>query len=144
MHLIDSCASGMQSQTNTPLAILSFDCDGNFSTFSPELLTMSHPTYGDFLFGNVFEDRLEDLPTSPKFQRVYQDIQRGIDLCQSTCPYFAICGGGSPSNKPQEHDTFVSTETMACRLQVQAPADVLLEHLESRYDLPSPSSRSFP
>lgn len=135
MRLIDSPAPAMQTQTNMPLAILSFDCDGNFSTFSPELLTMSHQVYGNFLFGNVFEHPLETLLTSPRFLRVQQDIQQGIDLCRANCPYFAICGGGSPSNKLQENGTFASTETMACRLQIQAPADALLEHLEARYNL---------
>src|SRR5204863_5478164 len=50
-----------RSQANVPMTIISFDSEGNISTFSPELLTMTHAAYGDFLFGNVFEDSLEDI-----------------------------------------------------------------------------------
>lgn len=143
MRLIDAQVPAVHAQTNVPLAILSFDCDGNFSTFSPELLTMSHPTQGDFLFGNVFEHALEDIFTSPKFQLVYKEIQQGVKLCEKNCQYYALCGGGSPSNKLQENGTFASTETLACRLHIQAPVDALLEHLEHRYNLlaPSPSEK---
>lgn len=126
----------LRSQTNEPLAILSFDCDGNFSTFSPELLTMSsYPEYGNFLFGNVFEHSLEDIYTNPYFQKAQEHIQRGVKQCKETCPYFATCGGGFPSNKLFENGTFVSTETLACRLKIQVPVDVLLERLEDKYYL---------
>lgn len=121
--------------TNVPMAIINFDCDGNFSTFSPELLSMSHPHYLDFLFGNVFENALEDIYHNPKFQQVYADIQQGIKRCEKTCPYFLVCGGGSPSNKLFENGTFDSTETVSCRLQVQAPTDVVLRYMEEKYYL---------
>ncbi|HEY0757500.1 MAG TPA: cyclophane-forming radical SAM/SPASM peptide maturase GrrM/OscB [Ktedonobacteraceae bacterium] len=137
--LIDSSAPTLQTLMNMPMGILSFDYAGNFSTFSPELLTMAHPSQGDFLFGNVFANSLEDLLVSPKFLRTYQEIQQGINLCKTTCAYFPICGGGSPSNKLQENGSFASSETMACRLQIQAPADALLEHLEASYNLPPAS-----
>lgn len=131
-----SPSPSLRSQTNEPMAIISFDCDGNFSTFSPELLTMSsYPEYGNFLFGNVFTHALEDIYANPHFQKVQEDIQEGVKQCRETCPYFAACGGGSPSNKLSENGTFISTETLACRLKIQVPVDVLLEQLERKYYL---------
>ncbi len=133
--LLKSDALAVQAQTNVPMAIISFDSEGNFSTFSPELLSMTHPHYGDFLFGNVFTDTLTDMYANPKFQRTNADIQRGVQRCKETCSYFAVCGGGSPSNKLYENGTFDSTETMACRLQIQAPTDAVLEYMEEKYYL---------
>jgi uncharacterized protein len=135
MHIIDSPILSTSGQTNTPMAIISFDCDGNFSTFSPELLTMTHAEYGNFRFGNIQENSLEDIHANPKFQQIQAEIQRGVKECEATCPYFVVCGGGSPSNKIHENGTFSSTETVACRLQIKAPTDVLLEHLEEKYNL---------
>lgn len=134
-QLIYSSEQTRHAATNTPLEIISFDCEGNFSTFSPELLTASHPEYGNFQFGNVFENALEDIYTNPKFQRVQEEIQQGVKQCEQTCAYFAVCGGGAPSNKLYENGTFNSTETIACRLQVKAPTDAVLEHLEAKYHL---------
>ncbi|HEX7733292.1 MAG TPA: cyclophane-forming radical SAM/SPASM peptide maturase GrrM/OscB [Ktedonobacteraceae bacterium] len=138
LDLIQASELSVHAQTNVPMAILNFDCDGNFSTFSPELLGISHPLYGNFHFGNVFEHELTTIYTHPTFRRVWQEIQEGVRQCARTCPYFKICGGGSPSNKLHENGTFASTETMNCRLQIQVPTDALLEHLERKYQLPSP------
>ena len=135
MRHIRSAPLRIHSQTNVPMAILSFDCDGNVSTFSPELLTMSHHTYGNFIFGNVFEGKLEDIYTQSKFIEVNAQIQQGVNKCRETCEYFAFCGGGSPSNKLYENGTFDSTETIACRLKVKATTDALLECLEEKYHI---------
>lgn len=100
---------------------------------------MTHPHYGDFLFGNVFTNTLTDIYTNPKFQQANADIQRGVQRCKETCSYFGVCGGGSPSNKLHENGTFDSTETMACRLQIKVPTDAVLEHMERKYHLFSSS-----
>lgn len=99
-----------------PFRILTVDYAGNFSTFSPELLDVSHPDFGNFLFGNVLSDELQDALTSQKFRRVWQAIATGRGRCESTCAYYEVCGGGTPVNKLFEHGTFASTETMHCRL----------------------------
>jgi uncharacterized protein len=125
----------IRSQTNIAMRILSFDCDGNVSTFSPELLTTTHKTYGNFIFGNVFEGSLEDILANQKFRQVQGEIERGVLNCLHTCDYFMVCGGGFPSNKIYENDAFDSTVTTACRLRVQAATDAMLEHLEEHYDL---------
>ncbi len=139
LSLIQTPEPTVHLQTNVPMAIINFDCDGNFSTFSPELLGISHPTYGNFHFGNVFDQELVEIYNNPKFQRIRREIREGVRQCEQTCPYFKVCGGGSPSNKLQENGTFASTETMNCRLQIQVPTDVLLEHLEVKYRI-TPSS----
>jgi uncharacterized protein len=124
-----------RSQTNTPMRILSFDCNGNISTFSPELLTMTHSSYKSFIFGNVFEGSLEDVLTNPNFVHVNKAIQQGVLNCLQTCPYFMFCGGGCPSNKVCENGTFASTETTTCRLKIKATTDALIEHLEEKYHI---------
>jgi uncharacterized protein len=123
-------------QENEPLAILNFDHEGNISTFSPELLTMTHPQYGHFRFGSVFGGTLEDMLTSQKCVDMNAQIQRGVSRCRESCSYFAFCGGGAPSNKLWENNAFDSTETMRCKLGKQAIVDAVLDYLESRYALP--------
>jgi uncharacterized protein len=134
---VDHGSDELRSQTNQPLCILSFDCDGNFSTFSPELLTMTHPVYKNFIFGNVFDSNIESMLTNEKFIEVNAQLQRGVTRCQQTCDYFMFCGGGHPSNKISENGTFDSTETLACRLRVKAATDAFIEHWEEIYGLSS-------
>jgi uncharacterized protein len=127
-----------ESMVNLPLATLSFDCEGDISTFSPELLSMRHPKYRDFKFGNVFECGVDDILEREHFRAVHEDIRRGAEKCRATCPYFSVCGGGEPTNKLAENGTFDSTETMHCRLVVQALCDVALEEAEESLGLESP------
>ena len=124
-----------RSQTNVPMTIISFDSEGNISTFSPELLTMTHAAYGNFIFGNVFQHTLEDIFKEPKFIAVNREIQRGVLKCLQSCPYFMFCGGGNPSNKLSENDTFNSTETTTCRIRVKAATDATIGHLEKQYHI---------
>ena len=122
-----------RSQTSVAGAIFSFDCDGNVSTFSPELLSQAHPRYGPFHFGNVFNESLEQILADARCQEIQREIQRGVQRCLQTCEYFLFCGGGFPSNKLSEHDTFDASETQTCRLRIKATTDVLLEHWEATY-----------
>lgn len=121
-----------QGQQTTPFAIISVDCRGNFSTFSPELLGLSSPDYGDFAFGNVVTDTFDSILSKPKFAAVARDIDAGIRRCRETCEYFDYCGGGAPVNKYFENDSFDSTETMFCRLSKQAVLNVVLAKLEAK------------
>ncbi len=130
----------IRSQTNVAGKIFSFDCEGNISTFSPELLTQSHPRYGDFIFGNVFRDTLEAALQGSKFLTVQAQIQRGVRRCLESCDYFLFCGGGYPSNKLSECGAFDVTETLACRLKVKAAAEAMLKHLEKRYQVAAAST----
>jgi uncharacterized protein len=135
LQRIQSGRARTQMDTNAPVTILSFDYAGNISTFSPELLSFTHPVYGRFVFGNVFDTSLEDIFINDKFLQVHSLIQQGITKCQECCAYFSLCGGGVPSNKLHENGTFDSAETNACRLRIQITTDVLLTYLEDRYHI---------
>jgi uncharacterized protein len=113
-----------------PFGIVSVDCEGNFSTFSPELLGMQSTTYGDFSFGNVLTHDLAESLAGEKFRRVFADIEAGVGLCAQTCEYYSFCGGGAPSNKYYENGSFATAETMYCRYTLKLPLDIVLAELE--------------
>src|SRR5262249_11514026 len=115
---------------NKPWAIVNVDCEGRFSTYSPELLGMSSPTHGSFTLGDVARDPLETVLASDRFQRLEDEIGRGVEMCRSSCAYFPFCGGGPPANKYFENGTFASTETLFCRLHKQVCVDVTLALME--------------
>lgn len=123
--------AGAQGQQTTPFAIISVDCHGNFSTFSPELLGQQSAEYGDFTFGNVITDSFDSILWTVKYCAVAHDIAAGIQRCRENCEYFTYCGGGAPVNKYFENGSFESTETMFCRLSKQAILNVVLSKLES-------------
>lgn len=118
-----------------PFTMINIDYEGNFSTFSPELLSMKSSTYNDFILGNFRSDTLASVRQNEKFVRMYRDIQAGVELCKQTCQYFAVCGGGAPSNKYFENGTFASSETMYCRLTKQIVTDIVLEDIEKSMGL---------
>ena len=120
---------------SSPFLMLNIAYNGDFSTFSPELLSMDSKTYGDFILGNFLTDTLESVVETEKFKKVYQDIQAGVDLCEETCDYFSVCGGGAPANKYFENGSFATSETMYCRYTKQIIADIVLEDLEKSLGL---------
>ena len=113
------------------MAIVSVDCHGNFSTWSPELLGLRSVHYGNFTLGNVMTDSFNSILATPKFQHLSEDITAGVRSCQATCEYFPFCGGGAPVNKYFENGSFRSTETMFCRLTKKTVFDVVLQKLET-------------
>ena len=119
-----------RTQECRPFAILNVDYEGNFSTYSPELLGLSSPKHGSFALGNVTQDSLESVLQIPRFCALDDEIRRGVDLCQETCRYFPFCGGGPPGNKFFENGDFATTETLSCRLHKKATFDVALDKLE--------------
>jgi uncharacterized protein len=127
---------GSRTQENKAWAIVNVDCEGNFSTFSPELLGITGPRHGTFALGNVASDSLEAILASPRFRFLEDEIGRGVEQCRQTCPYFAFCGGGPPANKFFETGTFATTETLFCRLHKQVCLDVTLARLEQRQTTP--------
>ncbi len=118
------------NQLTEPFAILSVDCAGNVSTFSPELLGLKNAEYGDFVLGNINRDTLAEMRESPVLARMQHDIGRGVAMCRDTCGYFSVCGGGEPVNKLAENGRFASTETRYCRLVKMRGTDVVLEAIE--------------
>jgi uncharacterized protein len=118
------------NQLVEPFAIISMDWAGNISTFSPELLGLKNPDYGDFLLGNINRDALIDAPQRPNFARMLHDIETGVNMCRERCEYFSVCGGGEPVNKLAENGTLASTETTYCRLTKMRATDVVLDAIE--------------
>lgn len=118
-----------------PFGIVSVDCEGNFSTYSPELLGMPVKPYGTFDFGNVMQSHFSDALETEKFQTVLQDIKAGLKRCADTCSYYGYCGGGAPANKYYENGSFASTQTMYCRTSVQMPLDILLSDMEKSLEI---------
>jgi len=123
--------TSVRSHEIAPLAIISVDCEGRFSSFSPELLGLKSTHYGDFEFGRVQTDSFRAAAQTAKFRAVRADIDAGIESCRRSCPYFKFCGGGAPVNKYFENGSFDSTETMFCRLSKQAVLDVVVSKLEN-------------
>ena len=118
-------------QETTPLRIVTFDHEGNVTTFSPELLTAFHKDYGTFILGNVNTlSNLNDIESNPKFLRMKEEIHKGVEACRDTCEYFDVCKGGAPSNKLAENSTFNSTETLYCLLRTKCISNVVMDFLE--------------
>jgi uncharacterized protein len=134
-HLAAPLNVEVKGSDNRPGAILNVDAKGNLTTFSPELLGQVHPAYGRFAWGNVHVDSWEHFIQNAQFQRAHADIKAGVELCRARCPYFAVCGGGCPSNKLAEHGTFVATETNSCRFDIQVVADVVIERVARQIGL---------
>lgn len=119
-----------QNELNRPFSILSVDWQGNFSTFDPELLSVSSERYGSFNLGNIRDLSLIEATQTEKFLRLWDEVRSGMQRCESTCDYFGLCGGGMSSNKFWEHGTLDCSETSACRFRTQLPVQVLLERFE--------------
>ena len=120
----------LSAQEATAFAILSVDCKGNLSTFSPELLGLPSDVYGGFDLGNVSTRSFAELVASSRFQAMARDVDAGIAKCRQECDYFRFCGGGAPANKYFENGSFDSTETMFCRLHRKTLAEVVLSKMQ--------------
>ncbi len=119
-----------RGQESTPMRILNVGFRGEFSTYSPELLGVKSEAYGGFALGNVHTDAIDASLETERFRRLENDVAAGIERCRRECPFFFLCGGGSPANKYFENGTLASTETMHCRLSRQVIAEVVLDDLE--------------
>jgi uncharacterized protein len=115
-----------------PWAMISVAWNGDFSTFSPELLGQPSAEFGDFILGNVATSGYLDSMANDGFQRLWQAIAAGVSACRGSCEYFDHCGGGAPVNKLYENGDLASTSTLYCRSMLQGPFELVLEHLEQR------------
>src|SRR5262249_48649769 len=111
---------------NQPLRIVSFDCDGNYSSFCPELRGARSERFNDFVMGNVFRDELSQLPHNEVYLRTRSEIAVGLAKCREQCEYWKFCGGGEPSSKFFEHGRFDVTETATCRIHKMATIDAIV------------------
>ena len=114
-----------------PFRILSVAVDGNFTTFSPELLGMSCPTYGSLNLGNILRDSPTEIARSDKLLTLLKAVQAGVNRCKETCDYFELCGGGTPSNKLFEKGSFDVGATRFCENSIKGPLRIVLDDLES-------------
>lgn len=129
-----------QNPQVTSFRLVSIDVDGRVSTFSPELLGLQHPRYGDFSLGDVHRQTFVEMAQGAALSALSEDISAGVENCRATCPYFCLCGGGAPANKLYETGSFRTTETLYCRLTTKAVVDVMLVHLEEAERLAPPAA----
>jgi uncharacterized protein len=128
--LIRSGRLPLRNDQAEPLMMLAVTADGRMSTFSPELLGWSAPEFDDFTFGSVLDPQASLTRWTDGFIRLAGQVERGVRLCEESCEYFALCGGGAPANKWAENHSFASTRTGACQSNTMAVADVVLAALE--------------
>ena len=119
----------------TPFTMINISNQGDFSTFSPELLSMKSEIYGDFIIGNLLKDTIESASQTEKFKKMSQDIQVGVKQCQKTCSYYSVCGGGAPANKYYENGSFRTAETLYCKYTTKILTDIVLEEMEKELGL---------
>ena len=117
-------------QQTHPFSIMIIDTNGNFSSYSPELLGMKDEKYSNFHFGNVFDKSIGQFVSNENFIKVQEEISAGVKKCFDTCEYFSFCGGGAPSNKLYENGSFDSTETGFCKYSKKLLVDVFLSEIE--------------
>jgi uncharacterized protein len=132
----------VENEQVRPFEIVSVDWEGNFSTFSPELLGQRHPRFDGFALGNVHRTRLIDVLGTPRFRELFGEIIAGVERCARECSYYFLCGGGAPVNKLFENGRFDSAETEFCRNGIQRPLDAALEALEALASKPHSESAS--
>ena len=128
------CVKNVQVE---PFCMLNVDCNGNVSTFSPELLGLKNSKYGDFVIGNIHEAALVDMLHGAAIDAMSRDIAAGVELCRKSCEYFSVCGGGAPVNKLFENGSFNSARTSFCDLTQKVPIDLIIgafDRLESELE----------
>jgi uncharacterized protein len=119
-----------ETHQNTPMAIVSLDYRGNYSTFSPELIGQPAPAYNNFILGNIHRDNFSSLQANELLKSMTGEINAGIQKCREECEYFYVCGGGAPANKYFENGSFNSSETNYCKHNIKIPTELVLSYLE--------------
>ncbi len=117
------------SDVNIPFRIVTVDTQGRWSTYCPELMALASAEYGDFRLGNLAAGPISTHSDPAAFRALEAGIKAGVARCRAACEYFAVCGGGRPSNKYSEHRNFDVAETRHCAVAVKALADACVDHL---------------
>lgn len=113
-----------------PFTIISVAWNGDFSTFSPELLGQPSEEFRNFVLGNVGDDGYLASGKREPFLSMWSQVRAGVKSCGKACAHFEHCGGGSPANKLYENNDIASGETLYCRAMVKVPFDLALERAE--------------
>lgn len=110
-HVLDehNGESEYRSTRLDPLPTIAWN--GEVTLLSPELAGFRSGRHGDFACGNVLRTQLDQLIRIGMQATWVREYQRGIAECSISCPYFAFCGGGHPSNRYFEHGRMDGTET---------------------------------
>ena len=119
-----------------PFALITVAWNGDFSTFSPELLGQSSIEFENFVLGNVNRNSYLAGAQSKQFVKMWSAIVEWVKACRQSCALFSYCGGGAPANKLYESGTFAATETLYCRTMVKHPFQTVLTRFEEDHHLP--------
>jgi len=114
---------------STPFSTITVATNGDFTVYSPELLTVKNKVHSNYIFGNFKSSNISEIKMSDKFKLINEQIQIGVDNCKKECSYFDVCGGGSPSNKLHENNSLESTITNYCRFNVQIPTNFVINYV---------------
>jgi uncharacterized protein len=120
-----------QNAQTVPFELITVGHNGDFGTFSPELLGQASAEFGDFILGNVATGSYLDSSRGHRFKRLWDAVIRGTCECERLCAHYRFCGGGAPANKLYENGDLASSETLYCRTMFKRPFDAVLAHLES-------------
>lgn len=115
-----------------PFALITVAHNGDFSSFSPELLGQHSVEFENFILGNVATSGYVASVRTERFERLWDAIVRGTLECERSCTHFGFCGGGAPANKLYEHRDLASGETLYCRTMFKRPFDAVLRRLEAQ------------
>lgn len=114
-----------------PFAIVNVAWNGDFGSFSPELLGLAAPGHRSFTLGNVMHSGYVDSARREPFTGLWAAVRRGTEACRQTCAHFDFCGGGAPVNKLCENGDLASAETLYCRSMVKRPIELVLAQAEA-------------
>lgn len=103
---------------------------GQFSTWSPELISIQHPEYGSLIIGDA-TNKATLIKPFEKFKQIEKEINAGVNSCHKNCSYFNFCLGGAPSNKLSEHNHFDTSETLHCTIMQKTIIDIVLTALDN-------------
>ena len=124
--------------------VVSFDRDGNFTTFSPQMIAGISGDIGKFIVGNISEIKsLDDIESLPRHIELAKLVTDGVASCRQDCGYFSVCGGGTPAAKVYETGRFDVTETRQCIGSRQILADAMIACLQRFQSLPSSQEKKF-
>jgi uncharacterized protein len=79
--------------------------------------------------GSILRGKPEDVIDSDKLSKLTKQINVGVRMCEQSCDFYRVCGGGAPANKLAEHGTFAATETSYCRNSVKSIASLVADCL---------------
>ncbi|HKR05669.1 MAG TPA: radical SAM protein [Bacteroidia bacterium] len=104
--------------------------NGDVVFLSPELHSLKHNEFNNFIAGNVLHTPLFDLmkEISPKNSSYVLQYLEGVEMCKNTCAYFQYCRGGHASNKYAEHRKLNVTETISCRNSRKRLVNAILDN----------------